>query len=307
MANSGGRGGILDPNQAGELAKPGSGGTDVFGHTEDKMSRYANARNNQRTHNLIRSQIYAAEHAGTPCWIYNISRIFQWKRTYKGLGEFLIPKAPSVGDPIVKNGKQVDATAEDIKGAFRLSAPVEISHSYIESYDKGDNRRVPYVTEGQEIAESIVGNSKMYPVGLNDQTANLESWGVFITYGVPFEELPEAEQHKLLVQAEAFHRKRLVEKMLSGDRLYDRAKITGRGGPLEIHRLAVAELGETRTWTHDRALKAPTGSTIECPFCTTDIKATAIVCSSCKNIVDPVKYAAKKKALKSQDGVEDAE
>ena len=302
MANTGGRGGLLDPAQPGELAKPGSGGTDIFGHTEQKMSSYVNKRNRQNTYKLTRSQRFALENSGVPCWIYNISRLFQWSKHYKGLGHFSIPKAPSVGTIIMKKGKGVPATAEDIKGTYRLSTPLMIKKAYVESYDKGDNRRLPYVTEGQEIAESIVGNSKMYPVGLNDATANLETWGVFITYGKPFDELEKHEQDKLLAQASAFHNKRLFEKVQKGDMLYEMAKSRGKGGPLEIHRkcalelMAAGQLESLPAWVSDRStLKVDKTDVIECPFCTSDVKATAIVCPQCRNIIDQDKYDAKTK------------
>ena len=258
------------------------------GAQSDKAHRYLANRSRTRTQPLIRSQEIAAK-GGLDCYIYNVSRIFEWRRTYKGFGTFTIPKAPSVGDNIVKDGKTVSATEDDIKGVFKLSTPLHIPHSYIASYDKGDTRRIPYVEFGEEIAESIVGNSKLYPADLLLPTNNLENWGVFITYGKKYEELPKGEQNKLMTEALAAHQKRCFEKVLSGDRLYEMSKSKGTGGPLEIHRLCALETGEERDWVTFRAPRVK-AEMIECPFCTSEMKPTAVICPSCREIVNQERY-----------------
>src|SRR5208282_5842253 len=170
-----GTGGMLQPEQD-------------SGAQSAAARRYTSSRNRTRLQPMIRSQIESAK-GGQTCYIYNISRIFSWTRQYSKLGTFLIQHAPRLNDLILKDGKHVPATQEDINGDYKLSTPIVINHSYQMSYDKGDTRRVPYIEFGEDIAEALVGNSKLYPVGLNDETANLANWGVFITYGKPFEEL----------------------------------------------------------------------------------------------------------------------
>lgn len=279
--NEGGQGGVLD--QTGNRISP----ADEQGR---KGQRYVAARNNQHVQPLIKSQQLAAA-GGQTCYIYNVSKIFQWHRPYSKLGTFIIPRAPKVGSVIIdrKTGKTRECTLEDTKSAYKLSAPVIISHSYVASYDKGDNRRVPYVEYGEEIAESLVGNSKLYPADLADATSNLESWGVFITYGVPFEELPKYEQDKLYTHAMAQHQKRCFEKVLSGDKLHDMSRAGKQVSPLEIHRLCALELGEERQWVTQRAPRVKTESA-ECPFCGSEIKPTVLKCPHCREIVKPDEY-----------------
>ena len=276
MAESG-RGGVL--NKDGERIHP----IDPQGQ---KAERYIGERNLQRTQPLIRSQQVAAQ-GGTTCYIYNVSPIFRWTRPVKGFGTFTIPKAPSIGDPIIdkKTGEARKATEEDIKGLYKLSAPIVINHSYVNSYDKGDTRRIPYVEYGEEIAESIVGNSKMYPADLTMPTNNLENWGVFITYGTPFDELPKEEQATLYTQAMAAHQARCFEKVVKADELYPRAP----QAVLEVHRKCALFIGEERPWVTNRAPRIK-ADMVECPFCTSDIKATALKCPNCREIVNPDAY-----------------
>lgn len=280
--NEGGQGGVLD--QAGQRINP----TDDKGQ---KAAQYVKARTNQHVQPLIKSQELAAQ-GGQTCYIYNVSHIFEWHRPYAKLGTFTIPKAPKVGDVIVdkKTGKKREATEDDIKGEYKLSSPIVINHSYIASYDKGDNRRVPYVEYGEEISESLVGNSKLYPADLANPTTNLENWGVFICYGKPFEAHSKAEQDKMYMNAMAAHQKRCFEKVLAGDKLHDLSRSGKQASPLEIHRLCALELGEERQWVTQRAPRVKLDM-VDCPFCTSSIKATALKCPNCREIVKPDEYA----------------
>lgn len=259
-----------------------------------KVKAYVDSRNTQRVQPMIRSQMVALE-GGTTCYIYNVSPIFEWRRTYKGLGVFLIPRRPKVGDVIKEtiDGKLVERviSEEDIKGKYRVSPPVVIQHAYRQSYDKGDNRRVPYVEFGEEIAESLVGNSKIYPADLAHPANNLENWGVFITYGHPLHELPESAQDELYTQALTVHQKRCYEKIAKADTLIDRFP----DSVLEIHRQCALFVGEDRKWVTDRGKPKGLGTT-ECPFCGSQIKTTVVKCPQCQEIVDPVRYQAMKKS-----------
>ena len=256
-----------------------------------------------RTNPLIQSQIEALK-AGEPCYIYNISSLFHWKRRYKGLGSINIPAAASEGTIIAaigekdKNGKQVyrRATAADIaSGKYRLSAPVLIPGSFVNSFDKGELRRVPYVEYGWQVAESVIGNSKEFPVGLGDPTANLANWGVFYTKGKRFEELPPAEQDKLLAEAEAVHQVRVWEKIQKADEMFH----TTPRGILKIHRDCAKYLGEERPWCTARPTKKVAGVQIECPLCTTQILETSIVCKNCHGVVDADRYAEQQSRLEA--------
>jgi hypothetical protein len=261
-------------------------GTGEGGEREAKARNYIQSRNHQRVQPLIRSQIEAAK-GGTECFIYNVSRIFEWRRPYQGFGTFVIPRAPGVNSIIMDHDtrKPREATEADIKGKYKLSAPVHIAHSYVASYDKGDTRRIPYVEYGEEIAESVVGNSALYPADLVNPTSNLENWGVFITYGKPYEDLPKAEQDALYIKAQAVHQKRCFEKVLNADTLFNRSPAC----VLEIHRLCALEIGEERRWVTQRAPRSK-ADTIECPFCTSEIKPTALVCPQCRNVVNQEAY-----------------
>lgn len=275
---------------AGRMIGKGEGG-----EREAKAKEFLRNHNTMRTQPMIRSQVESAK-LGQDCYIYNVSRIFEWRRQVKGFGTFLIPRAPKVGSIIVDDdGRRREATEEDTKGKYKLSSPIRIAHSYVNSYDKGDTRRIPYVEYGEEIAESIVGNSDLYPADLSIETNNLENWGVFITYGKPFEELPKAKQDELYEKALIRHQKRCFEKVLRADELFN---VSPRC-VLEVHRLCALEIGEERRWVTDRAPMKKADS-IECPFCTSDIKPTAVVCPNCRNIINQERYdkmmAGKKKS-----------
>src|SRR5208282_1329959 len=185
-----------------------------------KAGKYVATRNQQAMQPLIRSQKESLK-AGTPCWIYNASRIFSWTRSYKGMGEFLIQHAPRVNDTIIKDDKRVPATKEDVVGDFKLSAPISINRSYIASFDKGDSRRVPYVEYGDEIAESLLGCSELYPSDLREKTNNLLQWGVILTYDKPFYSLPKAEQDHLYTIAKTNERQRCFEMVQGADERYN--------------------------------------------------------------------------------------
>jgi hypothetical protein len=252
-----------------------------------KVRNYTDSRNKQRLQPMIRSQLVALE-AGEPCYIYNISPIFEWKRTYKGLGSFIIPRRPSVGD-VVKETidgkvKEIVVTEEDIRGRYKVSKPVVLNHSYRMSYDKGDNRRIPYVEYGEEIAESLVGNSKLYPADLINPTNNLENWGVFITYGKKFHELPKAQQDELYLNALTVHEKRCREKVQKADQMINRFP----DAVLELHRQCALFVGEDRSWVTSRGKRA--SEMIECPFCGSNIKSTVVKCPNCQEIVDIERY-----------------
>jgi hypothetical protein len=258
-----------------------------------RVKAYVDQRNQQRVQPMIRSQLVAME-SGTKCYIYNVSPIFEWSRQYKGLGRFVIPRRPEVGDVIKEktaDGKFIEhtVTADDIRGKYRVSKPVIIEHSYRCSYDKGDNRRVPYVEYGEEIAESVVGNSKLYPADLVNPTNNLEQWGVFITYGTPFHDLPKAEQDDVYLRAMTMHEKRCREKVQRADTLITRFP----DAVLELHRKCALFVGETRPWLTSRG--KPHSAMVECPFCASEIKATVIKCPNCQEIVDAERYASMKK------------
>lgn len=272
-------------------------GTGVSAATDNsergqKVKQYTDTRNAQRVQPMIRSQLVALE-GGQPCYIYNVSPVFSWERTYKGLGKFTIPKRPSVGDVVIeKQGdKHIEhvVTEEDIRGKYKVSKPVILNHSYRMSFDKGDNRRVPYIEYGEEIAESLVGNSKLYPADLILPTNNLESWGVFITYGKPFHDLPKAEQDELYLNAITVHDKRCREKVQKADQLINRFP----DAVLELHRQCALIVGEDRPWLTSRGKRIT--ESIECPFCGSDIKSTVVKCPECQEVVDIERYQKMKK------------
>ena len=261
-----------------------------------KVKKYCDTRNAQRVQPMIRSQLVALE-AGTPCYIYNVSPIFTWRRMYKGLGTFDIPKRPSIGD-VVKETidgvvKEITVTEADIHGRYKVSKPVILNHSYRMSFDKGDNRRVPYVEYGEEIAESIVGNSKLYPADLVNPANNLENWGVFITYGQRFHELPKNEQDELYLNALTVHDKRCREKVAKADQLISRFP----DAVLELHRQCALFVNEDRPWLTSRGKRH--AEMIPCPFCASDIKSTVVKCPNCQEIVDIERYQKMKKSRES--------
>lgn len=267
-------------------AKTGSYGD---GERMAKVRKYTDSRNSQRVQPMIRSQLESLK-GGVECFIYNVSPIFQWERGYKGLGTFLIQRRPEVGQVLILDGKEHTVTEADIKGRFRVSQPLYIAHAYRQSYDKGDNRRIPYVEYGEEIAESLVGNSKIYPPDLLHPTNNLENWGVFITYGEQFHDLPKAEQDEIFLRASMAHHKRCLEKVGIADRNINRFP----SAVLEIHRKCALFTGEKRNWVTERPEIGESTNKIDCPFCASAIKKTVVICPQCKEIIDQERYDAMK-------------
>jgi len=291
----GGFGGILDASTGKRIAAP-------EGKTGEAMNRWAR-KNIQSTMHLSSSQKMAAQH-GVTCYIYNVSPVFEHPRRADGFGTFLIPRAPKVGSMIFdkETGHTRKATAEDISGPYRLSAPIVINHSYIRSFPgMNEGKRVPYIEYGEDIAEDLVGCSEKYPLDLTSEkdeySKNLKKWGVFITYGKPFEELSKAEQEALYSEAMQNHNARCIEKVNKGDVLFEQYKMRGKGGPLKIHRECALYLGQVigpeytdRAWVTARGGTETMTGKVDCPFCGSKIKATIAVCPNCKNIVDPDKY-----------------
>ena len=269
-------------------AKTGSYGD---GERMAKVRKYTDSRNSQRVQPMIRSQLESLK-GGVECFIYNVSPIFQWERGYKGLGTFLIQRRPEVGQVLILDGKEHTVTEADIKGRFRVSQPLCIAHAYRQSYDKGDNRRIPYVEYGEEIAESLVGNSKIYPPDLLHPTNNLENWGVFIAYGTPYDKLPKAEQDALFLKASIAHETRCREKVATADRNINRFP----SAVLEVHRQCALFVGEERQWVTTRGDISKKLGNIECPYCASSIKPSVVVCPNCKEVVNQEKYDAMKKA-----------
>ena len=281
----------IEGGQGGGFKSATGSGVSASTDTSDrgqKVKRYVDSRNQQRVQPMIRSQLIALE-SGLPCYIYNVSPIFEWKRMYKGLGTFVIPRRPNVGEVIKEKnaaGQFVEhtVTEEDIRGKYRVSKPVILNHSYRMSYDKGDNRRIPYVEYGEEIAESLMGNSKLYPSDLTYPTNNLEAWGCFVTYGKTFHELPKDEQDELYLNAVTVHEKRCREKVQKADQLITRFP----DAVLELHRQCALFVDEKRPWLTSRGKRS--SAMIECPFCGSDIKSTVVKCPECREIVDVERY-----------------
>jgi hypothetical protein len=233
----------------------------------------------------------AAQLGGTTCYIYNISPIFAWERRLNNFGIFRIPKAPSVGSFILdhKTKQQRKATQEDIDGAYKLSEPLIINHSYVRTF-AGEGKLQPYIDYGEDIAEDICGCSSLYPPDLNSNK-DLTKKGVFIVYGKRFEECSEEEQNELLAKAEMGHRDVCREKVVHGDQLHETAKTKGgRGGPLEVHRQCANYLHSRGfldlsniPWVINRAAVYKTPDVQkDCVHCYSKINAKASTCPICR-------------------------
>lgn len=266
-----------------------------------------NELNGMQGVHLTRAEIQS-QAAGIKCYIYNVSPIFSWERRLDKFGIFLIPKAPSVNSIIYdkESGEQRPATDEDIKGDYRLSAPIVINNSYVRSFDAGEGKLKAYIEYGEDIAEDIVGCSKRYPDNLT-KDKDLTKKGVFIVYGKRFEECTVEEQHALLIKAEQDHRSMCRILINNGDRFHEQSKLKGKGYPHEIHRQCAVYLARVendpkiadRPWVTNRGLvNAVAVDSKGCQFCGSDIKKTAAICPVCKNTVDEVLLAKLQKGSK---------
>lgn len=241
--------------------------------------------------------------SGVKCYIYNTSPIFQWERRLDRFGIFLIPKAPTVGDIIIDkiSGEQRHATKADVDGDYKLSAPIVIQHSYIRPYDAGEGQMKPKVEYGENIAEDLVGCSDKYPADLT-KGKDLTKKGVFITYGIPFEECEPEQQQALLQKAHIGHDELCRKKVIKGDQLFEQSKITGKGGPLEMHRQCAVYLNLTdRPWVTNRgSVYGQDTNTQSCPFCASSIKLNIPKCPVCKETIDEELLAKTKAEIKAR-------
>jgi hypothetical protein len=259
---------------------PGVGGFGGAGSRHDgRVVDWVDKTNHMKNLGLTRMQRKSLTE-GTECFIYNVSPLFAWTRKYKGFGDFVFPK-------------KTDQKA-------RWSAPTCVPAAFPNSYDRGDRRRVPYIEDGIEIAESLVGCSKDYPTALKHITNDLTNFGVVITYGVKMEDLPEEDQEQLYVQAKTAHDTRCQEMVNKGDQLYE----INPQMICETHRAAAAYLdsegllvGGERRWVTRKVVKAKDPMK-ECAFCGHENKVKASKCANCKEVIDHKLYAEQKKAIK---------
>src|SRR5208337_3210330 len=155
-----------------------------------------------------------------------------------------------------------------------------------------EGRKEPYVEYGEDIAEDIVGCSKKYPPGLT-RNKDYSKRGVFIVYGKRFEECSPEEQRTLLANADKAHRDFCRQRVNKGDQLHDRAKMTGKGGPLQMHREAALFLARTdpkladRPWVTNReSVYEAEDETQSCKFCGSTIKKNVPICPVCHKVIN---------------------
>ena len=101
------------------------------GPSADKVRSFMKGRVRMRTNPLIQSQIEALK-AGEPCYIYNISSLFHWKRRYKGLGSINIPAAASEGTIIAAIGERTRTGSRCIVAQQPLTSPAGSTASQLQ-------------------------------------------------------------------------------------------------------------------------------------------------------------------------------
>lgn len=247
----------------------GAGGqTKVSGHL-------ANINNMKGQRGLTKSDRALLAAGGDRVFIYNVSPIFQHVKPMQSYGKVTIAK---------RSEKE------------RYTAPLVIEPHLVRQYDGGDRLIKNMISEGIEVAEDIVGNSKDYP---QEPYNNLENFGVFMTVGRPIEELPKAEQEKILLAAENKHLDMCRQKVYQADQLHSAGKTSYIP---EMPRLCALFLGEEEDHPWVARSSKPKKATEECVFCAFANKPGVIVCQNCKEVLNQEKYdALKAKKIKKSE------
>ena len=233
-----------------------SGTTKVSGHL-------ANINNMKGQRGLTKSDRALLASGGDRVYIYNVSPIFQHVKPMQSYGKVTIPKR-----------------AENA----RYSAPFTVEPHLVRQYDGGDRLIKNMISEGIEVAEDIVGNSKDYP---QEPYNNLENYGVFMTVGSPIEELPKDKQEKILLAAENKHLDMCRQKVYQADQLHSAGKTAYIP---EMPRLCALFLGEEEDHPWVARSSKPKRETVECPFCSFAGKPGTPLCSNCKQVIDQEKF-----------------
>ena len=204
---------------------------------------------------------------GDRCYIYNVSPIFQHTKPMQQFGKVTIPKR-------VENE--------------RYSSPLVIEPHILRQYDGGDRIIKNMISEGVEVAEDIVGNSKDYP---QEPYNNLENFGVFMTVGKRIEELPQDEAEKILLAAENKHLDMCRQKVYQADQLHSAGKTAYIP---EMPRLCALFLGEEEDHSWVARSSKPKSEIEECVFCAFGNKPGVVVCRNCHEVLNQEKYDALK-------------
>lgn len=165
------------------------------------------------------------------------------------------------------------------EGEDYIRAPREVPGTLVDTY--------PHFTEGEEFrSRAIPGEDIVKAIlGLDRPTENITELGVFASFN------EEPKKHEL----EAAKRKLVpyLQKQLQlADRLFASAREEERASVYDDKFFRAARyLNVKKPWMSEAA------EMTVCPFCTIAISPSAVVCSGCKEIINPEGYAAMKKKM----------
>lgn len=158
------------------------------------------------------------------------------------------------------------------------SKPLVIDGLVLSEYDLGDGagNMATAVDPGAEVASDIVG-TRSTSAALDLFTTNLEWFGVFATVNEkPTKAELEAAREKLTRMMELIYAKG-SELVQAGEKvnMLDRKN----------YNEAAEFLGRQPLWgSHEHALTA-------CPWCAEPVREGAVICKSCKGVIDPERHA----------------
>lgn len=194
---------------------------------------------------------------GDPIYLFNIYGC-EFDQNLGTCGRWYIPACPE-GKPYIRAPKAIDGTFEEIYPHFT---------------DKEEFRS--RARSGEEIAKAICG------IGPGQSpNEDITKFGVFFSYN----ETPSKDE---LAKARAKLVKHLESYIRRGDELAASADANERKSVDESFYRAARFLNVKRPW-----MSEATEMTV-CPFCTTPLKPSAVICPGCKEVINKAGYDALK-------------
>lgn len=230
------------------------------------LDRNIDGKNRVNKQRLSKFERKALQQETDVVYIYNVSPIFKWPRTFQGLGRMLLMPR---------------------KENERVSAPLVLNKRIVRHYDKGEGVLAHMIEEPIELGDDFLRK------GNAEDRNDLTNYGCFSLTNNKLEDLPADARERILLEAETKHLNVCRQKVFEADSWASDPVM--RRWICEIHRRCALFLHEEkgRPWVTSRGVeKRP--DTKECQFCGYDCKPTAVKCPNCKEIIDAAEYTKMK-------------
>lgn len=202
-------------------------------------------------------------------YIYNVSPIWSWRKDFPRFGPVTVPKC---------NPGQ------------RVTEPLVLDKRIIRPFDKGNRLQGHMIEEPIEIAEDLLCCSQDYP-GRPENNKLL--FGCFYLVNTSLADLSDKKRDDEIGRAVDRHIEKCLIKVDEADTLaiQHRDWITKMYVECAVYLEAKGLLNlSEHPWVTKRGKRGQQEDMKECSFCAFPIKATAVVCTNCKEIIDQAGY-----------------